>query len=125
MAKTPEQEKLEQLRELRKEFAQYRKEFETLSGKRMPDPFAKMNLDQVVKSFSSVDDAITHMSTQIRNVNREINALDNNFDNIKSIVSDISKELDYQDSALKKSRQSFSKIVLLFQSILRAIAALT
>ena len=107
---TPEQEKLQQLRELRKEFAQYRKEFEALSGKKMPDPFAKMNLDQIVKSFNNVDDAISHISSQIRNVNRDINALDNNFANIKSIVADISKELDYQDSTLKKSRQSFSKI---------------
>jgi len=110
MAKTPEQEKLETLKELRKEFSAYRKEYESLSGKKMPDPFPNESLQQLIKRLGGVDNALAAMSSQVRFVNKEINALDTSFDGVKSILRDINRELDIQEDNLKKTKQSYGKI---------------
>ena len=110
MALTPEQQKLKDLKDLRIEFEAYRKEYESLSGKKMPNPFPNKDLKQFIDGFKDIDEATKVMSGQIRSVRKEINALDNTFDSIKGIVKDISNELQFNTSVLKKTRQQFSKI---------------
>ena len=110
MALTPEQQKLKDLKDLRIEFEAYRKEYESLSGKKMPNPFPNQDLKQFLNGFKDIETATKVMSGQIRHVRREINALDNDFDSVKSIVKDISNELQFNTSVLKNTRQQFSKI---------------
>ena len=110
MALTPEQQKLKDLKDLRAEFEAYRKDYESLSGKKMPNPFPNQDLKQFISGFKDIDEATKVMSSQIRSVRKEINALDNTFDSIKGIVKDISNELQFNTSVLKKTRQQFSKI---------------
>lgn len=110
MAVTPEQQQIKDLKELRREFEQYRKEYESLSGKKFPNPFPNESLEQLINRLGGAENAFQAMQNQVRFVNQEIKSLDTNLDGVKSIVSDINRELEIQDDALKKAKQSYSKI---------------
>lgn len=114
---TPEEERLEQIRQMRREFAAYKREYEELSGKKFPDPFDGMNIDQIIKKYGSLDKAMDAIRTTSRSIRNELGELGDSFDTIKGIVASIGQELNAIQNPLNAAKNAYRKIRGVVQDI--------
>lgn len=107
---TPEEEKLENIKKARIEFAAYKREFEELSGKKFPDPFEGMKIDQIIKKYGSIEKAMDAIRLATKGVRSELNEMGNSLDTIRGIVNGIGEELQAIQNPLNAAKNAYRKI---------------
>ena len=107
---TPEEEALENIKKARIEFAQYKREFEALSGKKFPDPFEGLKVESIIKKFGNAEKGMDAIRTATRSVKVELDELEGTFDSVEGIIKGIGEELKAIPKTVTIAKNAYRKI---------------
>jgi len=115
------------LNDIQKKLEDLQKQFERAidEGLNVVNPFKGSNAQQVIDNLGSMEDAVSAIEREFKNVNAEILESTSGLKSLSERFADISKELGKFQGGLKSANKSYNKIVGLSEQLADAQFDLT